>query len=114
VAVPVVVLAVDFFFFFLVLLGTSCSQVVVVVVVVQASYIRRRVGGSDEWADSIYLIVRDWEVRMVRPQFIMLLNIIDNQLADIHDISKLIVRNAPSPPTLHPVHRRPGRCGALL
>jgi hypothetical protein len=58
----------------------------------QASYIRRRLVGSDEWADSIYLIVRDWEVRMVRPQFIMLLNIIDNQLADIHDISKLIVR----------------------
>jgi len=57
----------------------------------QASYIRRRLDGTEEWTDSIYLIIRDWEVRMMRPQFIMILNVIDNQLADIHDISKLIV-----------------------
>ncbi len=57
----------------------------------QASYLRNKIEGTDDWCDSVYIVIKDWELKMLRPQLIMILNIIDNQLADIHGIGKLIV-----------------------
>ncbi|KAL6057274.1 Vacuolar protein sorting-associated protein 13D [Balamuthia mandrillaris] len=69
--------------------------------VLKVDYHRVQAGQADAWNDTISVGIERLDVSMIRPQFVMILNLLDNQLADIHTVGTLIKEQKDGTKKLH-------------